>query len=166
MAGIDKQDFEQIFSTWYEPIRNFLYFRTGDIQVAEDLTQDTFLKIWEKRNEVRQASIKPFLYTLANNLFLNRRDHLKVHFKFVTDYQYSIEYKDSGYDLEMKEFDKKLQEAINKLDDKKRTVFLMNKIEKLTYKQIAESLGITPKAVEKRMGKALAYLKMQIEMNI
>jgi RNA polymerase sigma-70 factor (family 1) len=166
MGGISNLEFEQIFDNWYEPIRNFLYYKTGDIKASEDLTQDVFLKIWEKRNEIRSETVRPFLYKLANNMFLNRMDHMKVELKFAVDFQSGVNHESPQFQLEMNEFDARLQKAINGLDDKKRIVFLMNRIEKLTYVEIAESIGITVKAVEKRMEKALAYLKNQIEVNI
>jgi RNA polymerase sigma-70 factor (family 1) len=166
MTGIDQKDFEKIFNTWYEAIRNFLYYKTGDIRTAEDIAQDVFLKIWEKRDEVRQETIKPFLYTLANNLFLNRQEHAKVIMKFAAEYEAGVFSESPDYEMEMREFDQRLQETISNLDEKKRTVFLMNRIEKLTYNQIAENLGITVKAVEKRMEKALAYLKNRLEVKI
>jgi RNA polymerase sigma-70 factor (family 1) len=166
MTGIDQLDFEKIFNTWYEAIRNFLYYKTGDVKTAEDIAQDVFLKVWEKRDEIRQETIKSFLYTLANNLFLNRHEHLKVVMKFTVDYEAEKFSESPDYALEMHEFDQRLQEAIGNLDDKKRTVFLMSRIEKLTYNQIADNLGITVKAVEKRMEKALAYLKDRLEVKI
>jgi RNA polymerase sigma-70 factor (family 1) len=165
MGGINSQEFEHIFDTWYEPIRNFLYYKSGDIKAAEDLTQDVFLKIWEKRSEIRNETVRPFLYKLANNMFLNRQDHLKVELKFVLDFQKGVNNESPEFQMELTEFDARLQKAINGLDEKKRTVFLMNRIEKLTYNEIAENIGITVKAVEKRMEKALAYLKNQIEVN-
>jgi RNA polymerase sigma-70 factor (family 1) len=166
MRGINQVEFENIFNSWYEPIRNFLFFKTGDIQSAEDISQDVFLKIWEKRDEIKIETVKSLLYTIANNLFLNKIDHHKVYLKFAVNYKPGPSHHGPDFELEVKEFDKKLQSAINGLDDKKRTVFLMNRIEKFTYNQIAENLGITVKAVEKRMEKALAHLKKEIEMNI
>lgn len=166
MGGISNKEFERIFTAWYEPIRNFLYYKTGDMEVAEDLAQDVFLKVWEKKEGIRIQTIKPFLYTLANNLFLNRQVHQKVLLRFAVDYRPRNFHEGPDFDMEVKEFDRKLQDAINGLDDKKRTVFLMNRIEKMTYNQIAESLGISVKAVEKRMEKALTHLKQRIEVNI
>jgi RNA polymerase sigma-70 factor (family 1) len=166
MGGISQADFENIFITWYDPIRNFIYYKTGDIQTAEDIAQDTFLKIWEKRNELKDETIKSLLYTIANNIFINRLDHQKVHMKFSSNYKPDIENQGPDFELEVKEFDKKLHDAINKLDEKNRIVFLMNRMDKLTYNQIAENLGITAKAIEKRMGKALAFLKMKVDANI
>lgn len=166
MGGINQTDFENIFSTWYEPIRNFLYYKSGDVQAAEDIAQDTFLKIWEKRTDIKVETVKSLLYTIANNLFLNQKDHQKVFLKFSREYHTGLFHEGPEFEMEVKEFDRKLQNAINGLDEKKRTVFLMNRLDKLTYVQIAESLGITVQAVEKRMGIALAYLKKQIEVNI
>jgi RNA polymerase sigma-70 factor (ECF subfamily) len=166
MSGINHIEFEQVFSSWYEPIRNFLYYKTGDIQAAEDLTQDTFLKVWEKREEIRLETVKPLLYKIAGNLFLNRRGHQMVQLKFAISYSPVTDGPGPDFEMEVKEFDERLQSAINGLDEKKRTVFLMNRVEKLTYNQIAENLGITVKAVEKRMEKALSFLKQRVEINL
>jgi DNA-directed RNA polymerase specialized sigma24 family protein len=45
MAGINQVEFDQVFMDCYKPLRNFIYYKTGDMQIAEDITQDTFLKI-------------------------------------------------------------------------------------------------------------------------
>ena len=166
MTGINQVEFEKAFNSWYEPIRNFIYYKSGDISLAEDIAQDAFVKLWEKRTSIIPDTIKSLLYTIANNLYLNKIEHGKVELKFVTNYTAGHFQENPHYLMEVKEFDNKLQKAISQLDEKKRTVFLMNRIEKLTYNQIAENLGITVKAVEKRMEKALAYLKKQINMNI
>ena len=166
MIGINRADFENIFHTWYVPIRNFLYFKCGDIQVAEDITQDVFLKLWEKNNEVRPETVKQLLYTIANNMFLNMIEHKKVSLKFAENFIVGSDNESPEFKMELREFDIRLQEAINLLDEKKRTVFLMNRIEKMTYGQIAENLGITVKAVEKRMQNALSFIKEKVEVNV
>jgi RNA polymerase sigma-70 factor (ECF subfamily) len=81
-------------------------------------------------------------------------------------YQPSIFSDAPDFELEMQQFDRQLQDALAKLDEKKRSVFLMNRIDDLTYNQIAENLGLTVKAVEKRMEKALAFLRKKIDKNI
>jgi RNA polymerase sigma-70 factor (family 1) len=166
MQGINQAEFDQIFNSWYDPVRNFLYYKTGDVQVAQDLAQEAFLKIWEKRDGIKTETVKNLLFTIANNLFLNRLEHQKVTFKFANNYQGKTMAEAPDYELEMKEFDQKLQQALADLDDKKRTVFLMNRIDEFTYNEIAENLGLSVKAVEKRMEKALAFLRKRIEMNI
>lgn len=165
MIGIDQVDFEHIFDLWYDPICNFLYYKTGDIQVAEDIAQDVFLKLWEKKKKINQETVKQLLYTIANNLFLNHIEHQKVSSKFAGNFELKHDNENPEFSLEVKEFSNKLQNAINMLEEKQRTTFLMNRIDKLTYSQIAENMGITVKAVEKRMQKAIAFLKDKIEVN-
>jgi RNA polymerase sigma-70 factor (family 1) len=166
MAGINQVEFDQIFMDWYSLVRNSIYYKTGDMQEAEDITQETFLKIWERKDTINIQTVGPLLFKISRNLFLNSVEHSKVALKFITDYQ-AIHYSDSpDFELEMKEFDQKLKESLAELDEKHRTVFLMNRIDDLTYSRIAENLGISVKAVEKRMGKAMAFLKDRINAKI
>jgi RNA polymerase sigma-70 factor (ECF subfamily) len=166
MAGIDKTEFDQIFMDLYNQVRNSVYYKTGDMQEAEDIVQEAFLKIWERRAEIKKDTIKSLLYKIANNLFLNRIEHKKVTIRFVTEYNGNEYFNAPDFELEMREFDRKLQGAISDLDEKNRTVFLMNRIDDLTYSQIAENLGLSVKAVEKRMGKAIAFLKGRLDIRL
>jgi RNA polymerase sigma-70 factor (ECF subfamily) len=166
MNGIDMAEFDEIFNNWYDPLRNFIYYKTGDVQVAEDIAQDTFLKIWEKRSQIKKETVKPLLFKIAYNLFINRIQHQKVSFKFAEQSKGEKTHVPADYELEMAEFDAKLQRALASLDERNRTVFLMNRIEDFTYTQIAEQLGLSVKAVEKRMEKALSFLRLAIDKNI
>jgi RNA polymerase sigma-70 factor (family 1) len=166
MAGLSQEEFDRIFVDWYGQLRNFIYYKSGDMQISEDIVQDTFLKVWERREGIRIDTVKSLLYRIANNLFLNRIDHEKVQLKFASDYA-TIQYTSApDFDLEMKEFDERLQRSLSELDEKNRVVFLMNRIDDLTYREIAEALGLSQKAVEKRMGKALAFLKEKLDVKI
>src|SRR4030042_144976 len=87
MAGINQVEFDQIFMDWYYPVRNSVYYKTGDMQEAEDITQETFLKIWEKKDTINIQTVGPLLLKISRNLFLNSVEHSKVALKFITDYQ-------------------------------------------------------------------------------
>ena len=166
MAGIDQVEFDQIFMDWYYPVRNSVYYKTGDMQAAEDITQETFLKIWERKDTINSQTIGPLLYKISRNLFLNTIEHSKVTLKFINDYP-ATQYSDPpDFDLEMKDFDRRLQESLSELDEKHRTVFLMNRIDDLTYSRIAEILGLSVKTIEKRMSKAMVFLKDRLNVNI
>ena len=165
-TGISQQDFDQIFNNWYEPVRNYIYYKSGDIQLSEDIAQDTFMKIWEKRENIVLLTVQNLAFKIAGNLFLNRMNHQKVTFGFVSEFQSGNNSESPEFELEMKEFDAKLQKALADLDEKKRTVFLMNRVDELTYSQISGMLGITVKAVEKRMSKTLEILRQKIDKNI
>lgn len=166
MPGINKAEFINLFSQMYAQIKNFVYYKTGDIELADDIAQEAFIKIWEKRNSIRQKTVKTLLYTIAGNLCKNRFEHQQVMFEFVNNYHKNNFAESPEFELELKEFNNKLQNTIGKLNDKQRTVFLMNRIDGLTYQQIADNLGLSVKAVEKRMKNALAELKKTIEYKI
>ncbi len=166
MPGFEKSDFIELFNQMYQPIKNFIYYKVGDIEVAEDIAQDAFTKIWEKRSEMRKETIKSLLYTIAGNLCKNRFEHQQIVFEFANNYKHKFDSVSPEFELELKEFNDKLQNAIGSLNEKQRTVFLMNRIDGFTYNQIAENLDISVKAVEKRMKNALDGLKKTIEYKI
>lgn len=166
MPGIEKNEFIELFKQLYVQIKNFVYYKTGDIDVAEDIVQEAFLKVWEKRKNIRQNTVKSLLYTIAGNLCKNRFEHQQVVFEFTSNFQQNVFSSSPEFELELKEFNNKLQNAIGRLKEKERTVFLMNRIDGLTYKQIAENLGLSQKTIEKRMKGALSELKKTIEYKI
>ncbi|WP_366183543.1 RNA polymerase sigma-70 factor [Flavobacterium ovatum] len=143
---------------------NFAYYKCGDRDSALDLVQDAFTKIWENCSQIDFTKVKTYLLTTVNNLFLNTIKHKKVVFQ----YQKEVPNLDTNnqspeYLLEEEEFKVKLQNAISSLTEAQREVFLMNRIEGKKYREIAELLAISQKAVEKRMSGALKILKSQIE---
>lgn len=166
MAGIERARFVELFHSMYSPIRNYIYFKTGDAAVAEDIAQDTFLKLWEKKKDIREETVKQLLYTIAGNLCKNRYEHQQVVFDFVRKYQPGEHSATPEFELELKEFNNKLERAIGALKEKERVVFLMNRIDGMTYNEIAISLGLSIKAIEKRMKNALDELKQKIEYKI
>ena len=103
-----------------------------------------------------------FIYTVANRLLIDHFRAEKVALKFekpTTD----IDHEDPYFVLRTEEFRGKIEQSISALPEGQREAFLMNRIDKLTYKEIAERLDISQTAVEKRMAKALLKLKSDIE---
>jgi len=166
MTGITQVEFDQVFMDWYIPVRNSVYYKTGDMQEAEDITQDTFLKVWESREKVNIQTIGPLLYKISRNIFLNRIGHKRVALKFASEYDDDLNSESPDFLLEMNDFDRRLQASLSGLDERYRSVFLMNRIDDMTYSQIATNLGLSVKAIEKRMSKALAFLKESLNVKI
>ncbi|HPF51940.1 MAG TPA: sigma-70 family RNA polymerase sigma factor [Draconibacterium sp.] len=166
MPGLDKAGFIEAFHSMYVPVKNFIYYKTGDIEVAEDIAQDAFVKLWEKKEEIRTKSVKSLLYTIAANLCKNRFEHQRVVFEFAKNFPLANDSASPEFEMELKEFSKKLEKAIGGLNEKERVVFLMNRIDGLTYNEIASNLGLSVKAIEKRMKKALDELKRTVEYKL
>ena len=155
---MDKSEFEKIFKSHAESIHNYLFFLSGNTVLAKDLTQDTFLKIWDKRDEIQVSRVKGLLFSIAKNLYLDNHKHQKVKYKYWSSYVEKYEQEDPEFLLVKKEFHNILLNAIESLPEGPRIVFLMSRIEKLKYKEIAQRLNLSVKAVEKRMSIALRTL--------
>lgn len=155
--------FNQLYATWGKPIYNFIFFKCGDDAQANDLVQEAFIKLWQHCAKVEHGKAKSFLYTVANNMFLNEVAHKKVVLKHAQLQPTKINEQSPEYMLEEKQFHKRLQDAIADLSEAQRTAFLLNRIEGKKYAEVAEILGISVKAVEKRMSQALASLRQKID---
>ncbi len=159
----EQQAFQKLFDAYYDAIKNYLYYKSGNIELAEDLSQEVFLIIWDKRHSLKPEKAKSFLYTIATNLFFNHIKHQKVVLKFTQQPFSSTSIETPQFLMEESEFKKQLEMAISRLPEKIRIVFLMNRIDKLTYREIAERLGLSEKTIEKRMTKALKEVRKVAE---
>jgi len=154
--------FESIFNKQSKALHNYLLYKFGNKAMAEDIVQDAFIKLWQKCADVILEKAKSFLFTIATNMALNVKTHEKVVLKYQQSVQNNTEYESPEYILRQKEYMEELQKTLAALPDGQREVFLLNRIEKKTYKEIAEMLGLSVKAIEKRMHKALIYVKERI----
>jgi len=155
---MDKTVFKSLYIELLPSITIFIYSKCLQQQLAEDIAQESFLRLWSKRDEVIPEKAKSFLFTVSNNLFLDHVRHHKVIQKYVSLFSVQQSDNDPHYNLVMKEFKEKLDTTIQAMPERNRQVFLMNRIEKMTYKEIASHLDLTTKAIEKRMQKALEFL--------
>jgi len=158
----ESKNFEILFNTNAETLRNFIYYKCGSQQQAEDIVQEAFIKLWKNCAKVIFTKAKSFLYTVANNTFLNEVAHEKVVLKHKQLTTGKVSNETPEFILREKEFQEKLERTIAKLPEGQREVFLLNRIDKKTYKEIAGIIGLSVKAVEKRMHKALVTLRKEI----
>lgn len=155
--------FETVYKKYSDGLYNYLYYTFGNQTEAEDITQNVFLKLWERCNTVSSENIKSYLYTLGRNEFLNIKKHEKVKIVFQKQITLNVNIESPEFNLEKKEFEQKLEQAISNLKEGDRQVFLMSRIDKKKYLEIAEELNLSVKTIEKRMHNALVYLRTNIK---
>jgi len=155
--------YSKIYTEHSKSIWNFIFFKCGNQDEADDLVQEAFIKLWQNCAKVPQEKAKSFLYTVVNNTFLNVVAHKKVILKHQNQFQHHNNDQSPQYIMEENEFKEKLQKAIGNLTEGQRTAFLLNRIEGKKYREIAEILEISVKAVEKRMSLALKSLRSEID---
>lgn len=156
--------FSAFFKSHAKSLRNFLFYKYGNKDQADDLTQEAFIKLWQNCAAVPIEKAKSYIYTIANNSSLNEIAHQKV----VLEYEKNF----TGFDktnenpefiLEEEQFKNKLLTAIENLNETQRVAFLMHRIDGKKYSEIAEELNISVKAVEKRIHLALVELRKEID---
>jgi RNA polymerase sigma-70 factor (ECF subfamily) len=165
LSGICKESvFSGFFKSHAKGLRNYLYYKFGNENQAEDITQEAFIKLWQNCADVPIEKAKSYIYTIANNASLNVIAHQKV----VLNYAKNVPNKEATnespeYLLEEDEFKTKLLSAIQNLNETQRVAFLMHRIDGKKYAEIAAELEISVKAVEKRIHLALVELRKEFD---
>lgn len=160
----EEGNFNRVFTQHAEQIRNFLYYKCGDLNEAEDLMQDAFIKLWDNCKKVIPEKVKGFLFTIANRLFLNRVEHKKVVLTFEKQTGSDRNIQSPEFLLLEREFQSQLENAISSLPETQREVFLMNRIDNMSFQEIADIQGVSIGAVHKKMYKAMDKLKSSIDI--
>lgn len=156
--------FNDFYTTHIQAASNFAYYKSGDKSTSLDLAQEGFIKVWENCAKIDVLKAKSYLFTVINNLFLNKVKHQKVVFAYAKSSPYiDVDNQSPEYLLEEEEFKEKLKKAIEELTPGERSVFLMHRVDGKKYREIAETLEISQKAVEKRMSAALKKLRNKID---
>ncbi|EDP71753.1 RNA polymerase ECF-type sigma factor [Flavobacteriales bacterium ALC-1] len=162
----EEKVYNELFRKYYEPVTKYIYYKCGNLHQAEDIVQNVFIKIWKLCATIIFSKAKSYIYTASNNAFLNEIEHKKVILKHKKTIEKHTDYESPDFKIEMEEFRVKLKDAINSLSPKEKEVFLLSRVEDKTYKEIAEITGLTVKAIERRMSKALKELRETLGKHI
>lgn len=157
--------FSQVFRDYSEKLHNYIYYKSGDSELAQDITQEAFITLWNHCEDAKLETAQGYVFTIAKNKLLNSYQHDKVKLKFKNQKHKDHSTIDPEHILLEKEFHDTLEKAISNLPEKQREVFLMSRIDKMTYKDIAQTIGISKQAVEKRIYNALNTLR-KLNFNI
>lgn len=159
----DENMFERFYKKHSKNLHDFLYYKFGDRLNPKDKTQEAFMRLWQNCGKVSPEKAKSFLFTTANNLMLNAAAHEKVVLKYEKLPQKNSTNESPEFILREKEYLEKVNKALANLTEAQRVAFLMNRVEGKRFKEIANILDISVKAVEKRVYGALKKLRKDIE---
>lgn len=160
----DEQAFmETLFKTYFSFVCKTICRIVQDSATAEDLAQDVFIKIWNRRSELQQVYFKAYLQRAAINMALDHIDKNKrrgVHMP-LEEHIEPVQAAPAGQSLQ--QTTRHIQQAIDKLPAKCREIFILSRYEELSYKEIATTLNISVKTVENQMITALKKLRVSLQ---
>ncbi|NLO01715.1 MAG: RNA polymerase sigma-70 factor [Bacteroidales bacterium] len=161
----DPDSFTEIFKVYYRDLVIFANSFTNDFATAEEIVQDTFIKIWEDREILNiKVSLKSYLLKTVQNKCINwhrRRRVINNYNSHVSRTTPLFEYDTDNYIL-LSEMKSTLKKAYSQLPEKLQETYKLHRSEGLKYSEIAEQLNISVKAVEARMSKALSFLRKKM----
>lgn len=165
----EERAFSYVFRMFYNPLLNYAGRILKDPEAANDVVQEIFCRLFERRRELQMGfQIKSWLYKAVYNNCLDAIKHRKVVTNYVNqellDFYFSKIIETPEAELALLEEDLKgaLQDAIDKLPGRCREIFVLSKVEGLSNKQIAEQLGISVKTVEAQMSTAFVRLRKEL----
>lgn len=161
----DESAFEKLFKEYYLALTQFAWNFTGSKAIAEELVQDLFADIWEKRETWKCfGDLRPYLFRVIKEKCLDHLKHQKVKHKY--DGQWMEQWVNSSVEFEVLENDEQLelirkaiQKAVEELPLRGKMIYKLHKYNGLTYPDIADVMNITIKTVESQMSRVLKMLR-------
>lgn len=154
---------ELIFHQYYEVMCRSAIRITKTRSLAEDIVQEVFYEMFRKRDTMEIKSLSSYLKRAVFNRAINK---VKSSRELFDSDDLNVELTDnsasSQQELEYKELEDYLNEVIDRLPEKCRLVFVLNRFEELSYKEVSKKLDISVKTVENQMSKALRILREEM----
>jgi RNA polymerase sigma-70 factor (family 1) len=161
VAG-DLKTFEMVFRDYYKPLVQYGNTLLKDPDETEDVVQQVFVSVWEKRTQLDiHTSIRALLYKAVHNACLNRIKHYKVRAVHAEEWKATqfAGTDDASELLQADELNGRIQQAVETMPEQCARIFKMSRFEQLKYQEIADELGLSIKTVENQMGKALKIVR-------
>lgn len=160
---LELQTFEALFRENYAHCLAFANHYTGDPHIAEEIVQQVFLRIWEKRETISiTGPVKAYLFSAIRNTAISQWRKDAVRAEKEQGYK-QIKATSIAANEEAKELERLYHKALEKLPERCREVFVLSRQQHMKYAEIAAAMNISVKTVENQMGKALKILHEELK---
>jgi RNA polymerase sigma-70 factor (ECF subfamily) len=160
--------FDEIVARYQDGLFRFLRSYTSSTAIAEDLLQETFLKVYTQRERYKnQGNFKAWLYRIARNLCIDHKRALgrrpvghwiaeeDLAPDGIENFDKAIDEADDARDhVFTRELEEKMQDALAMLSKREREAFLLRRVEEMSYEEISQTLGCTLSAAKMRVKRA------------
>lgn len=161
---------EEAFTTLFDQWKNKLYFFVLKIsnsqQIAEDVVQDVFVKLWLNRAKLNGVdNFNAWLFRIAQNHLISGMRRMALETNILAEIQAKnpIQLENADQALLLKQLEEKIQDAVNSLPHRQKQIYTMTRIEGLKQDEIAKELKLSISTIQNHMTEALKNIKKQIE---
>ncbi|MDR2969084.1 MAG: RNA polymerase sigma-70 factor [Tannerellaceae bacterium] len=163
----DIKAFEKVFKLYYSPLCLYAASLTGRSDAAEEIVQELFYVFWKGKENIQLLhSLKSYLYAAVRNrslLYLEHREVMNRYRETVLSEEETKESASPQEQLEYEELQRIIDQAIERLPERRRQIFRMHRFDGMKYAEIATSLSLSVKTVEAEMSKALQALRKEMD---
>ncbi|TKC64065.1 RNA polymerase sigma-70 factor [Pedobacter hiemivivus] len=169
IASGDEHAFKVLFKSYYHNLGKYVYQLTGSITVAEEIVQDTFIKVWLKKEfliEVKNFS--NYIFILCRNHTYNEMQKKATERSFIDrlSHRISDEKNNENPDTLSEKYRDLVEQAIEKLPPQAQKVYLMSRDERMKYEEIAQALNISPVTVKKHIQYANKFIAAELSSKV
>ncbi|MGB0851077.1 MAG: RNA polymerase sigma-70 factor [Bacteroidia bacterium] len=155
--------FEQFYKKHYPSLLNFAIYLTNSRSDSKEIVNDVFVSVWQKKGKLKiDDSLKSYLFTAVKNRCYNFHSKKRIETTEISDSDKVSSFKADSI-VQEKEMQKQLIDILDSLPPKCRQVFVMSRIDGLSYNEIASLLEISSKTVEAQISKALKVFRKKIK---
>ena len=157
--------FKEIYSRYWRSIFESAYHRLANKEVAKELVQAIFLRIWEKRHTIQVHHLHSYLQTAIRNSIINYIESTLVHKKYLQHAMNAGSTTCNGTEaaINFHELSQAIEKAIALLPEKTRNVFRLSRFDHLSIREIAANMNISEKAVEYHITQSLKTLRLYLK---
>ena len=162
----DVRSFEYFFKSYMNLLYTYALGFVKSREPAEDIIQDVFVYFWNNRKQIRYTgSIYAYLLRAVRNACINYREHENVEYRYEQEVLHTEEEAFDWQEIDsVKEMRQKLLDAIDRLPEKCRQIFMISCVDGLKYREIASQMNISENTVKTQI--KLAYKKLREDINI
>lgn len=163
----DEKAFETIFWKYNPRVFNFISSLLYDKTLAEDLTQNVFLKIWERHNDIQpEEGFEAYLFTIARNMVYKETEKRLISERFLDSIKQTDADRHVELDIDTESLKEYIDELVEQLPPSRKKIYEMSRKQHLSNKEIAIQLSISEKTVETQIYRALHYLRSKLANEI
>lgn len=160
----DLNAFEEIYRRYWKQLYSISYKRTQSSEISEELVQDIFTSLWEKRQSIQVENLSAYLFTAIKYKIINHFHREMSKRCFIESTSASSKRADNSTEemVLLNDLNQALTQEIEKLPAKRKMIFKLYRQQNLSMKQVASQMGVSEKTVENQLNKAFKMLRLSL----